>query len=90
MKTAFPPSIQTTHVQLIMDNEKLIKISEVEKIIDDQFEKIPIPHQSRNIAIWHLLTASEDMVRMLFIRHIKLNPDEFCQFIDQSKYAIRN
>ena len=90
MQTAFPPSIQTTHVQLIMDNEKLIKISEVEKIIDDQFEKIPIPHQSRNIAIWHLLTASEDMVRMLFIRHIKLNPDEFCQFIDQSKYAIRH
>ncbi|MEJ8674353.1 hypothetical protein [Chromobacterium amazonense] len=72
-------------------NEKiLIDIKEIEEIIDNQLYKIETPHIIKNIAIWHLLTVSEDAARMLFIKHIEMTAQEINIFIDESKYALRH
>lgn len=64
-----------------------------EKIFDAEFNRSEIPHKIKDLAFWHLLTVTEDMYRMIFMKSLNGGREEAkgaAYIIDRSKYALRN
>lgn len=64
--------------------------NEVEKEVDEEFSRIPMPHKIKDFAVWYVLTAIEDFLRMLYTRWVEKDPEEIAVVIDESKYALRH
>lgn len=71
-----------------IDSQPSIELA-IEEWADKEFESFELPHAIKDVAIWHILTASEDWTRMLFTRHIEKPEQEIDATVDRLKYAIK-
>ncbi len=62
----------------------------LEEYADSDFYEVESPHPNWHIALWHLLTAAEDQLRMLFSRMVPIDPVDIDANVDEMKYALRH
>jgi hypothetical protein len=72
-----------------MMNRNTDFIELAENAADNSYMIIPIPHPVKDVALWHLLTTSEDMLRMVFVRRVDLLPLDLDLLADNSKYSLK-
>lgn len=63
--------------------------SRIEEWADNEFEKTKLPHQIKDVCVWHVLTVSEDWLRMLFTRKVEKSEQEIDTTVDRLKYALK-
>src|SRR5437870_317691 len=73
------------------------QVAKVERVIDASLEALPLPAEEYFEALWHFLTVSEDIPRMVILRSSGTvteqgESDEMMRLssmIDDNKYALR-
>ena len=73
------------------------QVAKVEQVIDASLEALPLPAEEYSQALWHFLTVSEDMPRMMILRSSGSatqhgESDEIMRLsriLDDNKYALR-
>src|SRR5436190_9947341 len=73
------------------------QVANVERVIDASFEALPLPAEEYFEALWHFLTVSEDIPRMMVLRSSGTvtqhgESDEMMRLscmLDDNKYALR-
>lgn len=57
---------------------------------DEEFAKLPLPHPSRDISLWHIATVFEDSLRLGFIGHVEADLIRTTLYGDLTKYSMRH
>ncbi|MDG2841169.1 hypothetical protein [Vibrio parahaemolyticus] len=73
-----------------MTSQEIVHISEVENIVDEEFDGFDLPHPLKDISVWHLLTVGEDRLRMLFSGIVDKDPMDLFVFANDYKYSLRH
>jgi len=61
----------------------------IEEWADNEFKNVELPHQIKDVSIWHVLTVSEDWLRMLFTGKVEKSEQEIDATVDRLKYALK-
>ena len=64
-------------------------VSAIEAWVDNEFHSKPVPHQVRDVSLWHLLTYCEDKVRLDFKGMSSHATADIERFVDQLKYSMK-
>ncbi|MDR8729628.1 hypothetical protein [Burkholderia pseudomultivorans] len=62
----------------------------IESEADKELSSLPIPHPSRDISAWHILTVFEDSLRFRFVGHVESDLIDTGIWGDLSKYSLRH
>lgn len=72
-----------------MTEDHKLNRSSVEALADKSLDNVALPHPLVDVSIWHLLTAAEDQVRMIFAGWVPKKQSHILH-IDQLKYSLRH